>query len=68
MRVWGGARDRRIPGDVVFGPTVDPNMGKSGYSNAIGLLLYLVGNRSFSCTANEEDFELADGLGETADV
>ncbi len=68
MRVRGGARDRRTPGDVVFGPTFDPDMGENGNADATGILLCLAGHQSFSCTANEEDSELADGLGETADV
>ena len=43
-------------------------MGESGTSNAAGLLFCLTGHQSPSCTANEEDPGLADGLGETTDV
>ena len=68
LRVWGRTRDCRTPDDVVFGPTVASKMGESGTPNTAGLLFCFTGYQSPSCTANEEDTGLTDGLGKTADV
>ena len=43
-------------------------MGEGRNSNAAGLLFCFTGHQSPSCTANEKDPGLADGLGEAANV